>query len=99
MPRRGVYVMRPVTINLNIIGGDAIKQKLRREGYPVARQPVVSDVVSAISPASFWVPDYICPSAWIEHAPFAFWVCETLRPRCFVELGTQFGYSYFAFCQ
>jgi Methyltransferase domain len=91
--------MRPVTINLNIIGGDAIKQKLRREGYPVARQPVVSDVVSAISPASFWVPDYICPSAWIEHAPFAFWICEALRPRRFVELGTHHGYSYFAFCQ
>jgi len=60
---------------------------------------VVSDVVSAISPASFWVPDYICPSAWIEHAPFAFWICEALRPRRFVELGTHHGYSYFAFCQ
>jgi hypothetical protein len=45
------------------------------------------------------VPDYICPSAWIEHAPFAFWICEALRPRRFVELGTHHGYSYFAFCQ
>jgi hypothetical protein len=45
------------------------------------------------------VPDYICPSAWIEHAPFAFWICEALRPRRFVELGTHSGYSYFAFCQ
>jgi hypothetical protein len=67
--------------------------------YPVAGQTAVSEILPAISPASFWVPEYICPSAWIEHAPFAFWVCEALRPRCFVELGTQFAYSYFAFCQ
>jgi methyltransferase family protein len=59
----------------------------------------VSDFRAAISPVSFWRPDYICPSAWIEHAPFAFWLCEALRPRCFVELGTHYGYSYFAFCQ
>ena len=58
-----------------------------------------NDFASALSPASFWVPDYFCPSAWIEHAPFAFWVCEALRPRHFIELGTHYGYSYFAFCQ
>ncbi len=52
-----------------------------------------------LSPASFWSPDYICQSGWIEHAPFAFWICDVLRPRCFVELGTHYGYSYFAFCQ
>jgi hypothetical protein len=65
----------------------------------VAGQRIVSDIGAAISPASFWVPDYICQSAWIEHAPFAFWLCEALRPRCYVELGTHYGYSYFAFCQ
>ena len=59
----------------------------------------MSDFRDAISSVSFWRPDYICPSAWIEHAPFAFWLCEALRPRCFVELGTHYGYSYFAFCQ
>ena len=52
-----------------------------------------------LSPASFWSPDYICQSGWIEHAPFAFWICDALRPRRFVELGTHYGYSYFAFCQ
>jgi hypothetical protein len=59
----------------------------------------MSDFRGAISPVSFWRPDYVCLSAWIEHAPFAFWLCEALRPRCFVELGTHYGYSYFAFCQ
>jgi hypothetical protein len=59
----------------------------------------LTDIRAAISPAVFWVPDYFCPSAWIEHAPFAFWLCEALRPRRFIELGTHYGYSYFAFCQ
>ena len=70
-----------------------------QKGKPVAGQTGPSDVVAAISPVSFWVPDYVCPSAWIEHAPFAFWICEQLRPRRIVELGTHYGYSYFAFCQ
>ena len=52
-----------------------------------------------LSPASFWIPEYVCQSAWIEHAPFAFWLVDALRPRRFVELGTHNGYSYFAFCQ
>ena len=76
-----------------------IKQEATHGGYPVAGYTVISNGIPAISPVSFWVPDYICPSAWIEHAPFAFWICEALRPRRFVELGTHFGYSYFAFCQ
>jgi tetratricopeptide (TPR) repeat protein len=76
-----------------------IEEELKQGGYPVARQTVVSDVVAATSSVSFWIPDYFCPSAWIEHAPFAFWLCEALRPRRFVELGTHYGYSYFAFCQ
>ncbi len=39
------------------------------------------------------------PSAWVEHIPFAFFLTESLRPAVFVELGTYFGISYFAFCQ
>jgi Methyltransferase domain len=62
-------------------------------------QPIANNLTAALSPASFWVPDYFCASAWIEHAPFAFWICEALRPRCFIELGTHYGYSYFVFCQ
>lgn len=55
--------------------------------------------LAVLSRASFWAPDYVSQSAWIEHAPFAFWLSEALRPRCFVELGSHYGYSYFAFCQ
>ncbi|KWF29449.1 glycosyl transferase [Burkholderia pseudomultivorans] len=38
-------------------------------------------------------------SAWLEHAPFAFWLTDVLRPQTFVELGTHAGFSFLAFCQ
>jgi O-antigen biosynthesis protein len=48
----------------------------------------------------FWTPDHFGPApAWFEHAPFAFWLIDTLRPKSFVELGTHAGFSYFCFCQ
>lgn len=52
-----------------------------------------------LSTSSFWTPQYVPASAWIEHAPFAFWLCDVVRPRRFVELGSHHGYSYFSFCQ
>src|SRR5215208_4929772 len=52
-----------------------------------------------ISAASFWLPRYIVDSAWLEHAPFAFWLSEALAPKRFVELGTHKGFSYLCFCQ
>ena len=39
------------------------------------------------------------PSAWHQHAPFAFWITEALQPDTFVELGTHYGFSYLVFCQ
>lgn len=38
-------------------------------------------------------------NAWHGHIPFAFWCIYALRPNIFVELGTHYGDSYFAFCQ
>jgi len=54
---------------------------------------------SSATPSIFWRPSYLAPSAWVEHVPFAFWLAECLRPQTFVELGTHYGVSYFAFCQ
>src|SRR5256885_15416445 len=38
-------------------------------------------------------------SAWVEHIPFAYALIQMCRPRMLVELGTQKGDSYCAFCE
>lgn len=53
----------------------------------------------SLTQSSFLHPQHIPTSAWLEHAPFAFWLMETLRPQLLVELGTHNGFSYFSFCQ
>jgi glycosyltransferase involved in cell wall biosynthesis/SAM-dependent methyltransferase len=58
-----------------------------------------SKIGSFFSDASFLKPEYISPSAWLEHAPFAFWLIDALKPNMLVELGTHWGYSYFSLCQ
>ena len=45
------------------------------------------------------MPDLINGSAWLEHAPFGFWIVDALRPRMIVELGVHGGFSYSVFCQ
>jgi hypothetical protein len=69
-------------------------------------EPTASTVVDLdpqavlISPASIWEPEQVGPQpSRLEHAPFAFWLVEALRPLTIVELGTHGGFSYFAFCQ
>jgi hypothetical protein len=52
-----------------------------------------------VSDSFFWTPDYLEPSAWIEHIPFAFWLIENFKPASLVELGVYNGTSYFSFCQ
>ena len=58
-----------------------------------------TDLNAFLSPASFWWPENIQVSAWLQHGPFAFWLAQALKPRSIVELGTHRGYSYLAFCQ
>jgi lipopolysaccharide biosynthesis protein/GT2 family glycosyltransferase len=63
-------------------------------------QEAASILRACLSAACFWPPQLLSSrSAWLEHAPFAFWLVDALRPRILVELGTHGGYSYFAFCQ
>jgi len=56
-------------------------------------------VCDFLSAASTWIPENLNESAWLEHAPFAFWLIETHEPRVLIELGTHLGYSFFSFCQ
>jgi hypothetical protein len=57
------------------------------------------DVLQFISQSSFWTPDYLADSAWLGHAPFAFWLMDVHRPRVVAELGAYRGFSYCCFCQ
>jgi len=63
------------------------------------RELPTADLHPFISQASYWTPDLINDSAWVEHAPFGFWVVDALRPRTIVELGVHGGFSYSVFCQ
>jgi len=54
---------------------------------------------STISEASFMIPRWVKPSAWHQHAPFAFFLTAAIKPNIIVELGTHHGYSFFSFCQ
>jgi Methyltransferase domain len=48
----------------------------------------------------FWRAERLgTPSAWWQHVPFAHWIVTVFRPQLLVELGTQAGVSYSAFCQ
>jgi hypothetical protein len=70
--------------------------RARASGKKPPRQLSIADL---ISPASFWFPEHLCDSGWIEHAPFAYWLLDAHRPGTLVELGTHWGFSFFAFCQ
>lgn len=63
--------------------------------------------MSQISPGALdlgrWLPEHLLlawdlehPSAWVEHAPFMAWLVGEHRPGTFVELGSHWGFSYFA---
>lgn len=52
-----------------------------------------------VSTASYWRPTRLITSDWFEHAPFAAWLLDALRPRALVELGTSLGFSMFAFAE
>lgn len=52
-----------------------------------------------VSKNSLEPSQHVRKSAWLEHAPFAFWLMQELRPRTVVELGTHNGFSFLSFCQ
>lgn len=72
---------------------------LNHQETPISLRINNQETSLCLSLPSFWLPDFITLSAWIKHAPFAFWLVNATRPGTFVELGTHHGFSYFSFCQ
>jgi hypothetical protein len=50
-------------------------------------------------PSARFSPRHCGVGAWTEHIFFAYDLVEVLRPKVLIELGTDRGESYFAFCQ
>ena len=42
---------------------------------------------------------YVPPTYWAGHAPFLKYLISVLRPKNFVELGVEYGFSYFIACE
>jgi predicted O-methyltransferase YrrM len=64
------------------------------------RSEAMTGVPDWLGPESYWQPSHIVTSsAWLEHAPFAFWLMAQIRPRTVVELGTHYGFSYFVLAE
>ncbi|WP_166789595.1 class I SAM-dependent methyltransferase [Cryobacterium fucosi] len=68
-------------------------------GFNFLEERTVRPSDSWIRDTSYWVPRHLVESAWLEHAPFAFWLVDAIRPTAIAELGTHNGFSYFVFCE
>mgnify|MGYP002737819136 CR=1 FL=1 len=56
-------------------------------------------IASLAQGSMFWQPDYLQPSAWLEHLPALFWLVEAIQPSRCMTLGVHQGAAHFAVCQ
>jgi hypothetical protein len=77
-----------------------MRKSVEKTGIALPSDDVATILGACFSAASFWLPEQVGPQiAWLDHAPFAFWLMDSLRPGVVVELGTHGGFSYFSLCQ
>jgi Rhamnan synthesis protein F/Methyltransferase domain len=65
----------------------------------VSSHPAIAALTAPELETLLLPPDRVgLPSSWWGHVPFAHWLVRELKPRLVVELGTQHGISFSAFC-
>src|SRR3954447_7722173 len=73
--------------------------EIPKHSLATASHPAIAALTAADLEAVLLQPDRVgLPSAWWGHVPFAHWLVHELKPRLLVELGTQHGISFSAFC-
>ncbi len=92
LPPEPAWQDEPVVIDPHLLANPT--------GAPV-QPPQEGDDVSIYLPDSIrhFYPRHIVFSTWIDHIQFGYDLVAATKPRRLVELGTQAGMSYFAFCQ
>src|SRR3954471_10328111 len=70
------------------------KHPIRMPSHPAIAALTAADLEAVLLP-----PQRVgLPSSWWGHVPFAHWLVHELKPNLVVELGTQHGISFSAFC-
>jgi O-antigen biosynthesis protein len=84
----------------------SVRENRNPRGYVAAKEEASQDEDARVlmnpldHPICLTMPKRLTPySFWHEHIPFAMFLVDILRPGIVVELGTQYGDSYCAFCQ
>lgn len=92
LPFAEVFAIAPVGDRIL----DSVRRHCRRHDVPSA----AARFNPLDRPVCFLRPDHLPPvESWTQHIPFAFVATELCKPLVMVELGTQCGTSYLAFCQ
>ena len=73
---------------------DRLSEDDHKAAIPIDYSCIAEAISSAFDPIRT-----IVRSAWSEHAPFLFALFSLVRPRRYVEIGTERGMSFFAACQ
>lgn len=69
---------------------------VQRDSHELTTSTPISHLAQG---SMFWQPDYLQPSAWLEHLPALFWLVEALHPGRCMTLGVHQGAAHFAVCQ
>jgi predicted O-methyltransferase YrrM len=83
----------------NFFPENGVKIPKLPENNSLLSSPTKGATLNAFVAESYHRIETLTQTAWGGHIPFMFSLISELRPRRYVELGTQYGASFFAACQ